>query len=100
MIWALMSERGFLFYLFFCSTHSYISNPEGKLTNDWLKKGTYQIESMGGRFTANIHLRSPFDSGHSRLQVTTLQKLEVCAQRNVPAKRFKICYILCIRKPM
>ena len=30
----------------------------------------------------------------------TLQKLEVCAQQNVPAKRFKICYILCIRKPM
>ena len=30
----------------------------------------------------------------------TLQKKEVCAQRNVPAKRFKICYILCIRKPM
>ena len=28
----------------------------------------------------------------------TLQKKEVCAQRNVPAKRFKICYILCIRK--
>ena len=30
----------------------------------------------------------------------TLQKKEVCAQQNVPAKRFKICYILCIRKPM
>ena len=30
----------------------------------------------------------------------TLQKKEVCAQRNVPAKRFKICYILCVRKPM
>ena len=29
-----------------------------------------------------------------------IQKLEVCAQRNVPAKRFKICYILCIRKPV
>jgi sarcosine dehydrogenase len=48
--------------------YGYISNPEGKLTNDWLKKGTYQIESMGRRFTAKIHLRSPFDSGHSRLQ--------------------------------
>ena len=23
---------------------------------------------MGRRFTAKIHLRSPFDSGHSRLQ--------------------------------
>ena len=30
----------------------------------------------------------------------TLQKLEACAQRNVPEKRFKICYILCVRKPM
>ena len=30
----------------------------------------------------------------------TLQKKEVCAQRKVPAKRFKICYILCIRKPI
>ena len=30
---------------------------------------------------------------------TTLQKKEVCAQRNVPAKRSKICNILCIRKP-
>ena len=24
---------------------------------------------------------------------STLQKKEVCAQRNVPAKRFKICYV-------
>ena len=30
----------------------------------------------------------------------TLQKKEVFAQRNVPAKCFKICYILCIRKLM
>ena len=36
------------------------------------------------------------------LRTTTLtpQKKEVCAQWNVPVKRFKICYTLCIRKPM
>ena len=28
----------------------------------------------------------------------TLQKKEVCAQRKVPAKHFKICYISCIQK--
>ena len=38
---------------------------------------------------------NPFGTYH-----ITLHKYEVCAQRNVPAKRFKICYILCIRKPM
>ena len=32
--------------------------------------------------------------------LSTLQKKEVCTQQNVPAKCFKICYILCIRKPM
>ena len=31
---------------------------------------------------------------------STKDKKEVCAQRNVPAKCFKICYILCIRKLM
>ena len=36
----------------------------------------------------------------NRYELSTLQKKEVCAQRNVPAKRFKICYILCIRKPI
>ena len=32
-------------------------------------------------------------------QLCTLQKKEFCTQRNAPAKHFKICYILCIRKP-
>ena len=38
---------------------------------------------------------------HLRLQITTitLQKKEICAQQNVPAKCFTICYIFCIRKP-
>ena len=30
----------------------------------------------------------------------TLQKKEVCAQFFVPVKHFKICHIVCIRKPM
>ena len=30
----------------------------------------------------------------------TLQKKGVCAQLNCLEKRFKICHILCIRKPM
>ena len=28
------------------------------------------------------------------------KRFALAAQRNVPVKRFKICYILCIRKPM
>ena len=41
--------------------------------------------------------RDDSDSNSSRY---TFQKKEVCAQQNVPAKCIKICYILCIRKPM
>ena len=49
---------------------SYISNPEGKITADWLKSGQYELESMGQRHTASIHLKSPFDADNSRVKVS------------------------------
>ena len=54
--------------------YRYVSNPDGKVTSEWLKNGTYELESMGRRFSAQIHLKSPFDSANARLQVSILTK--------------------------
>ena len=49
----------------------YVTHPEGgRLTADWLKSGQYQLESMGQRYQASIHLKSPFDSDNSRVKVS------------------------------
>ena len=43
--------------------------PEGKkVTNKWLEEGTYELESMGNRFPATLHLKSPFDPKNARVQ--------------------------------
>ena len=39
------------------------------VTGEWIKNGKYELESMGKRFSAQVHLKSPFDSGNSRIQV-------------------------------
>ena len=55
-----------------------------------------QISSLQGflHFSYYFQITTTFE------YTTTLQKKEVCAQRNVPVICFKICYISCIRKSM
>jgi sarcosine dehydrogenase len=35
---------------------------------DWLKTGQYEMEVMGKKYPAKLHLRSPFDPKNKRLQ--------------------------------
>ena len=56
----------------------YVTHPEGgRLTADWLKSGQYQLESMGQRYQASIHLKSPFDSDNSRVKVSCTKKFYI-----------------------
>ncbi|RDD45364.1 Sarcosine dehydrogenase, mitochondrial [Trichoplax sp. H2] len=49
--------------------YGYIRAPEGQvITADFAKSGKYQIESIGNKFDANIHLQSPFDPKSKRVQ--------------------------------
>lgn len=47
----------------------YISRPDGeKITAEWIKSGNYEIEVMGKKYQASVHLRSPFDPENKRLR--------------------------------
>lgn len=49
--------------------YGYVSHPEGeKVTNDFLKSGTWQLESMGKMLDANLHIRPPFDPKNLRVK--------------------------------
>ena len=58
------------------------------------------LEASIGLMSSFVSFRVEFKRSSSSSRGVTLQKFGVCAQRNVPATCFKICYILCIRKPM
>ncbi|XP_043254567.1 sarcosine dehydrogenase, mitochondrial isoform X1 [Colletes gigas] len=46
----------------------YIEHPNGEnVTKEFLQTGSYEIEVMGERHTANLYLRSPFDPQNKRL---------------------------------
>ena len=47
---------------------SYISKTDSAVTSAWLKEGAYELEVMGKRFPATLHLRTPFDPANKRLQ--------------------------------
>uniref|UniRef100_A0A1I8HUZ5 Sarcosine dehydrogenase n=1 Tax=Macrostomum lignano TaxID=282301 RepID=A0A1I8HUZ5_9PLAT len=50
--------------------YAYASRPDGEVVKPaWLKAGAYQVECMGERRPAKLHLRSPFDPENLRLQV-------------------------------
>lgn len=54
-----------LFYVL----HRYVHHPENnKVINAWLSGGEYEIEAMGIRYPATLHLKSPFDSKNLRIQ--------------------------------
>ena len=47
----------------------YITNPEGKITNEWIKKGTYEIMVEGKPLPAKLHLSSPYDPKNLRTKM-------------------------------
>ena len=54
--------------IFFNFVHRYVHHPENnKVTNDWLSEGEYEIEAMGIRYPATLHLKSPFDAKNMRI---------------------------------
>ena len=51
------------------SDFRYVEHPEkDKVTNAWLSNGEYEIEALGVRYPAKLHLKSPFDSKNLRIQ--------------------------------
>jgi sarcosine dehydrogenase len=40
----------------------------GKITNKWLKEGTYHIGDRGERRPATLHLKAPFDPKNERIK--------------------------------
>ena len=38
------------------------------ITNEYLKQGAYTLEHLGDIFPAKLHLRTPFDPKHKRVQ--------------------------------
>ncbi|XP_045607468.2 LOW QUALITY PROTEIN: sarcosine dehydrogenase, mitochondrial [Procambarus clarkii] len=49
--------------------YGYVRSPSGgKVTNDFLKTGDWQLESMGERLDATVHIRPPFDPNNLRVK--------------------------------
>ena len=47
--------------------YGYVTNADG-VNAEFLRSGDYYLERMGEKYKANIHLRTPFDPKHKRLQ--------------------------------
>ncbi|XP_048481965.1 sarcosine dehydrogenase, mitochondrial [Plutella xylostella] len=45
----------------------YVTNKNGVVTNKYLTEGDYEIDVMGKRYKATLHLKSPFDPKGQRL---------------------------------
>jgi len=56
------------FYLNQEVCYGYASNQGQKVTQAWLREGTYQIESRGRLYPATLHLKTPFDAQNNRIQ--------------------------------
>eukprot|EP00095_Tigriopus_kingsejongensis_P011884 maker-scaffold410_size180147-snap-gene-0.32 protein:Tk11884 transcript:maker-scaffold410_size180147-snap-gene-0.32-mRNA-1 annotation:"sarcosine mitochondrial" len=63
-------RRGeFAHYLHVPVAYGYVHHPEGeKISNQWIQAGEYEIEHMGDRYPAKIHLKSPFDPKSLRMK--------------------------------
>ena len=49
--------------------YGYVRSPDGgKVTNAFLKEGAWELDVMGERLPAELHLKSPFDPQNRRLQ--------------------------------
>ncbi len=43
----------------------YLSRAEG-ITDDWILSGKYEILVEGRKYTAKVHLKSPYDANNAR----------------------------------
>ena len=49
--------------------YGYVRHPDGDvIKNDWLKYGTYSIDSMGEMFPVTLHLKPVFDPKNLRVK--------------------------------
>lgn len=49
--------------------YGYIQDPNNQtINNNYLKEGTYTLESMGEIFPAQVHLKPPFDPKNLRVK--------------------------------
>ena len=46
----------------------YLENPVG-ITNEWIRKGTYEIGIEGKKFSISVHLRAPYDPKAERVKL-------------------------------
>ena len=73
---------------------------EYAITTEFILEELIQIKQFFMTGSCNAMSQSLLRSfGIKIMPFGTLQKKEVCAQLNALEKHFKICYILCIRKP-
>lgn len=63
-------RRGEYGFALECSiAQGYINHPNGEVvTNEFIESGDYEVEVLGQRHKAQIHLRSPFDPENRRLK--------------------------------
>lgn len=62
--------------------YGYVSDPNSDVvTADFLKSGTYQLESMGAKYAAKYHAKSPFDPKNLRVKGIYTEPLPIdCVQ--------------------
>ncbi|BET00902.1 sarcosine dehydrogenase [Nesidiocoris tenuis] len=62
-------RRGEYGFALECSiAQGYIKHPQGEIvTNEFIESGDYEVEVLGQRHKAKVHLRSPFDPENKRL---------------------------------
>ena len=62
-------RAGYGFHIGKTVAYGYVRNPSGEaVTNEFLKTGKYQIESMGKSIPATFHLKTPFDPSNKRIK--------------------------------
>ncbi|XP_071548402.1 sarcosine dehydrogenase, mitochondrial [Panulirus ornatus] len=64
--------------------YGYVKNPDGgKVTNDFLKSGTWHLESMGELLDTTVHIRPPFDPKNLRVKGIYEEKPALCVSEAV-----------------
>lgn len=58
----------FAYYLNTTMGKTYVRNPNGgAVTADFLRSGSYEVDVMGKRYAAKLHLKTPFDPTNKRV---------------------------------
>lgn len=64
--------------------YGYVSDPDSEVVSaDFLKSGTYQLESMGTKYPAKYHSKTPFDPKNLRVKGIYTEPLPI--DQNPPA---------------